>query len=98
MNATPAGTSPDIDASPVPREAVRGNVVYDLVYHPRRTRLLAWAAEAGAVTIDGLEMLVDQACRQLEFWCGTKAPRDVMTAAAEQFLARTAAHARTRTA
>jgi shikimate dehydrogenase len=66
VNATPVGTWPGVDAVPIPRAAVNGRVVYDLVYHPRRTQLLAWALEAGAATIEGLDMLVAQAALQFE--------------------------------
>lgn len=85
VNATPVGTWPN-DESPVPRELVQGGRVYDLVYHPRDTRLLRWARERGLPTIDGLEMLVAQARRQFERWTGVEAPRQVMQTAAETFL------------
>ncbi|HXT69853.1 MAG TPA: type I 3-dehydroquinate dehydratase [Vicinamibacterales bacterium] len=87
VNATPVGTAPDRDASPLPQSAVKGRAVYDLVYHPRRTQLLRWAQAAGALRIEGLDMLVEQAALQFEHWLGREAPRDVMREAAEQFLA-----------
>jgi len=86
VNATPVGTWPAVDAVPIPLAAVSGRVVYDLVYHPRRTQLLAWAREAGAATIEGLDMLVAQAALQFEHWTGRRAPRQVMRDAAERFL------------
>ena len=85
VNATPAGTWPN-DESPVPRDTLRGRRVYDLVYHPRETRLLRWARELGIPTIGGLEMLVAQARRQFELWTGVEAPAQVMQTAAETFL------------
>jgi 3-dehydroquinate dehydratase/shikimate dehydrogenase len=85
VNATPVGTWPD-DESPVAREALQGGCVYDLVYHPRETKLLRWARERGLATIDGLEMLVAQARRQFERWTGVAAPTAVMQDAAETFL------------
>jgi len=86
VNATPVGTRPAVDDAPIPRAAVSGRVVYDLVYQPRRTRLLTWAEEAGAATIEGLDMLVAQAALQFEHWTGRPAPRYVMREAAERFL------------
>jgi shikimate dehydrogenase len=59
-----------------------GQVVVDLVYHPRPTPWLAAAAEAGATAVDGLGMLVHQAAVQLELWTGQAAPVDVMWRAA----------------
>ena len=85
VNATPAGTWPN-DESPIARDSLHGGLVYDLVYHPRDTRLLRWARELGIPTIDGLEMLVAQARRQFERWTGVEAPTEVMQTAAETFL------------
>ena len=85
VNATPAGTWPN-DESPIARERLQGSRVYDLVYHPRDTRLLRWARELGIPAIEGLEMLVAQARRQFERWTGVEAPTEVMQTAAETFL------------
>jgi 3-dehydroquinate dehydratase / shikimate dehydrogenase len=85
VNATPVGTWPT-DESPVARDSLQGSRVYDLVYHPRETRLLRWASELGIPTIGGLEMLVAQARRQFERWTGVEAPTEVMQIAAETFL------------
>ncbi len=68
------------------RDAISGGTVYDLIYNPRETALLRWAREAGAETLDGLEMLVGQACLQFTWWTGREAPADVMKAAAEAFI------------
>ncbi len=86
VNTTPVGTWPQTDASPLPAEALRGGVVYDLVYNPPETALLRAARAAGAETIGGLEMLVGQACLQFEWWTGQPAPRDIMQRAAEAFI------------
>jgi shikimate dehydrogenase len=86
VNATPAGTAPDAHIAPLERDAIDGRVVYDLVYHPRRTQLLRWAEAAGAMTIEGLDMLVAQAALQFTHWVGQAAPLEVMRKAAEQFL------------
>jgi 3-dehydroquinate dehydratase / shikimate dehydrogenase len=83
VNATPVGTWPRVEETPVPAEAlVGGGLVYDLVYNPARTRLLADAAAAGCEVIGGLEMLVAQATRQFEWWTGRAAPLEVMRRAA----------------
>jgi 3-dehydroquinate dehydratase/shikimate dehydrogenase len=86
INATPAGTWPDVRSAPIPRSHVGGKAVYDLVYHPRQTQLLAWAREAGASVIGGLDMLVAQATKQFEYWIEQPAPEQVMWSAAEWFL------------
>ncbi len=69
VNATPVGTAPGVDESPLPTDfAYDGSLVYDLVYNPPQTRLLRDAADAGCRTIGGLAMLVAQAQAQFEWW------------------------------
>jgi shikimate dehydrogenase len=58
-------------------------VVADLVYQPLVTPLLAAAAARGAVTVDGLGMLVHQAAIASRSWTGIEPPVDVMRHAAE---------------
>jgi shikimate dehydrogenase len=65
----------------------RGQAVYDLVYNPPRTRLLAHAEAGGALAIGGLGMLVWQGALALQRWTGCTPPVAVMRAAAEQVLA-----------
>lgn len=68
---------------PVPAGALAaGQVVADLVYHPRRTALLAAAEAVGAIPVDGLGMLLHQAGLAFEHWTGHPAPIDAMRAAA----------------
>jgi shikimate dehydrogenase len=64
-----------------------GQVVADIVYHPRRTALLEAAAAAGAVCVDGLGMLVHQAVLQQQLWTGRTPDAAAMLAAAERELA-----------
>lgn len=91
VNATPVGTWPDVEESPVDSGALAGGgLVYDLVYNPAETALLRAARAAGCRTIQGVEMLVSQAVRQFEWWTGTRAPRDVMRRAAVDGLRRMA--------
>jgi 3-dehydroquinate dehydratase / shikimate dehydrogenase len=86
VNTTPVGTWPSVHESPLPRERVRGPLVYDLVYNPADTQLLIWARDAGAETISGMDMLVAQAAAQFEWWTGQPAPVDIMRRAASEFV------------
>ncbi|MGA7704861.1 MAG: shikimate dehydrogenase, partial [Solirubrobacteraceae bacterium] len=52
--------------------------VIDLVYRDGLTPLLAAARRAGAVTVDGLEVLVAQGALSFERWTGRQAPLDAM--------------------
>lgn len=61
-----------LDLSPLPEDAV----VYDIVYSPLETELLADAHARGLDTVDGLEMLVGQAAMAFELFFGAEPPRD----------------------
>ncbi|HSR54023.1 MAG TPA: type I 3-dehydroquinate dehydratase [Acidobacteriota bacterium] len=78
VNTTPVGQHPDEDASPLPAQHVRFEVVYDLIYNPRHTKLLNEAQSRGAEVISGLEMFVEQAALQFRFWTGIDPDRRFM--------------------
>ncbi len=59
-----------------------GQAVVDMVYGDRPSSLLAVATDAGAVTVDGIEVLVQQGALSFEIWTGLEAPIDVMRVAA----------------
>jgi len=81
VNCTPLGGAGHRDESPLPRDAARGPLVYDLTYGPEPSPLLRDARAAGALTIDGLPMLVAQAERQFEWWTGRRPEPGVMAGA-----------------
>jgi shikimate dehydrogenase len=62
-------------------------IVMDAVYSPLRTSWLNAAEAKGAVTIDGLWMLIHQAMRQQQWWFGIEPDPLIMRAAAERELA-----------
>ncbi len=76
VNASPLGMAGqaalEIDLAPLPD----GSIVYDLVYAPVETSLLAAARARGLDTVDGLEMLVGQAAIAFEVLFGMAPPRD----------------------
>lgn len=68
-----AGQPPlDLDLSNLPDDAV----VYDAVYAPLETGLLATARARGLETVDGLEMLIGQAALAFELFFGKAPPRE----------------------
>jgi shikimate dehydrogenase len=74
---------PAPDASPIPPGLLEPrHVLFDMVYRPRRTRLLQHAEKRGCVIIEGIEMLLNQAALQFERWTGESAPMDAMRQAA----------------
>lgn len=88
VNCTPVGMWPAVDESPWPEGVpIPPDVtLYDLVYNPDRTALMAQAEAAGARAIGGLGMLVEQGAIAFALWTGQQPPRDVMRAAAEHAL------------
>jgi shikimate dehydrogenase len=79
VNATPVGMHPNVSQSPYPAEHLRpGQVVFDAVYNPIRTRLLTEAEARGCRCVAGVEMFVGQAVAQFERWTGRPAPRRLM--------------------
>jgi 3-dehydroquinate dehydratase/shikimate dehydrogenase len=86
VNTTPAG-SPTMPVNPIAGQPLDGEIVFDLVYAPASTPLLAAAQEYGCLTIGGLEMLVAQAERQFEIWTGQRPPRELFLSNAVEALA-----------
>ncbi len=81
VNATSLGMNP---GDPLPTDTAllhRGQTVADLIYRPERTPLLEAAAQAGAVTLNGVGMLLFQAAEQFKLWTGHDAPVRAMAAA-----------------
>lgn len=62
----------DLDLDPLPEDAV----VYDVVYAPLETPLLAAARARDLETVDGLDMLIGQAALAFELFFGVSPPRD----------------------
>jgi shikimate dehydrogenase len=50
------------------------SLVYDLVYNPKETQLLAQAQREGVEIIPGLPMFVHQGLAQFERWTGQRFP------------------------
>ncbi len=89
VNCSPIGMkhSPSEGQSPIEKALIpKGILVFDVVYNPAETRLLADAAKAGARTLGGLSMLVYQGALAFELWTGKDAPVDIMMAAARESL------------
>jgi len=90
VNTTPIGMYPDVKASPLSAGEIAqlpvGAIAYDLIYTPSPTQFLQQAEKQGAITIDGLEMLVQQGAAALKIWLQQPVPVDVMRQALHQQL------------
>lgn len=87
INTTSVGMHPDTDRTLVTADMMHtGQVIFDIVYSPLETRLLRDAKKAGAVTIDGIKMLVLQGAESFRIWTGIEPPVGVMEQAVRDVL------------
>jgi shikimate dehydrogenase len=88
VNTTSVGMWPLVEASPWPESVPfpRQALLYDLVYNPRRTRLVNQALQVGARYIDGLWMLVHQGAAAFYLWTGRHPNTELMFRAADNAL------------
>jgi shikimate dehydrogenase len=72
VNTTPIGMYPHVEQSPLSSQEMGylpgDAMAYDLIYIPKPTKFLHLAQKQGIVTIDGLEMLVQQGAAALKIW------------------------------
>ncbi|MDO8577147.1 MAG: shikimate dehydrogenase [Candidatus Daviesbacteria bacterium] len=77
INATSVGMNED--KSPIDKKFLNKNqLVFDIVYTPKETRLIKDAKEKGAQVILGYEMLLYQGVEQFKLYTGRKAPVETM--------------------
>jgi shikimate dehydrogenase len=78
VNCTSVGMYPDIDDSIFTNSDVfvKDQIVFDLVYNPVKTRFLQFAESKGAVAVNGLNMLVQQAAKAFTLWTGNEFPTE----------------------
>lgn len=77
-NATSVGMAPNTDASPVCDPALLHEelIVSDVIYNPRKTKLMADAEARGCRTFNGLYMLLYQGAAAFKLWTGHDMPVD----------------------
>jgi shikimate dehydrogenase len=79
INATSAGLRSD-DPAPADLRSLPGvEAVYDMIYNPPVTRLLAQARSMRIAHANGLGMLAHQGAKSLEIWTGVPAARTAPT-------------------
>lgn len=92
VNTTPVGMKNfKEDLSPVSDKNIEtmknDAIIYDIVYNPLRTALISKAIKYNKRYITGLDMLIHQAIRASEIWCGKKPDfKTLKIAALEEFL------------
>ncbi|WP_236919153.1 shikimate dehydrogenase [Ereboglobus luteus] len=85
INATSSGLRP-ADEPPIDLAALtpRPLAVFDMIYNPPQTPLLAQAAALGIPRANGLSMLIHQGARSLEIWTGETIPVEAMRNALQE--------------
>lgn len=91
VNTTPIGMKGNsADQMPLAYQTVKdldkNTIVYDVIYNPTKTLLLKKSEEYGLKTINGLDMLINQAAKALEIWTGKLPDIDKMKIAALESL------------
>ena len=81
INATSLGLQPD-DPVPFELRADGQHLVFDMIYKPSPTPLIAQAKKLGRRASNGLGMLIWQGAKAFELWTGQAPMVDVMRAAA----------------
>ncbi|MBE7707520.1 MAG: shikimate dehydrogenase [Cyanobacteria bacterium SIG27] len=92
VNTTPLGMKNfDENNSPVQDKQIESlkdeAIVYDIVYNPLKTPLISKALKYNKKIVYGLDMLVYQAVRAMEIWCGKRPDANLMKVKAmEKFI------------
>lgn len=70
VQTTSVGMHPQVDAAPIEEPGFYGKLdaAFDVIYTPMETRFMKLAAEAGARTSNGLDMLLYQGIAAYELW------------------------------
>ena len=91
VNTTPIGMKGNsADQMPLGLETISklptNTIIYDVIYNPSKTLLLQKAKDFGLETINGLDMIINQAAKAEELWTGKFPDTDKMKIAALESL------------
>lgn len=80
--------SPEVDDTVInlKNAFVEGQIVFDMVYNPTKTKLLELAESQKAVPLNGIKMLVAQGAKSFEHWTGQEMPVDKVSEALTKYL------------
>lgn len=87
IQATSAGMNNPKGVELVPKKYIKSSmIVMELIYSPLETKIIKDGKKAGATTITGERMLLNQGFKSFELLTEKKAPRDVMEEAVYRYL------------
>ena len=79
LNLTGLGMAPHLNETPADSTWLRpGQLCYDAIYNPEKTRFLEDAEAAGCQTLNGLGRVIYQGLAQIELWTGVRADPEIM--------------------
>ena len=78
INCTSIGMHPNVEDCLLTALPNSAEIIFDTVYNPLHTKLIALGEASGAQIVTGLEMFVNQAVGQYEIWTQTPGPVEVM--------------------
>ncbi len=88
VNTTPMGMYPGVDdsATTIKESFMKGQIVFDVVYNPVKTKLLRLAEQQGATIVTGLKMFVEQGAKSYELWTGEQMSKEKVLLALKSYL------------
>lgn len=88
VNTTSMGMFPEVDdsATTIKESFMKGQIVFDVIYNPIKTKLLKLAESQGATIVTGLKMFVEQGAKSYELWTGEQMPKEKVMKALESYL------------
>ena len=80
VNASSVGMAPNTDGCLIPDTSYFHPelIVSDVIYNPRKTKLLQLAESAGLATFNGMYMLLYQGAEAFQLWTGQEMPVDLV--------------------
>ena len=80
VNCSSVGMAPNTDACLIPDTSYFHSelIVSDVIYNPRKTKLLTMAESAGLATFNGMYMLLYQGAAAFKIWTGHEMPVDLV--------------------
>ena len=80
VNASSVGMAPDTDHCLIPDTSYFHSelIVSDVIYNPKKTKLLSMAESAGLASFNGMYMLLYQGAEAFKIWTGQDMPVDLV--------------------
>lgn len=80
VNASSVGMAPNTDACLIPDTSFFHPelIVSDVIYNPRKTKLLTMAESAGLAAFNGMYMLLYQGAQSFKLWTGQEMPTELV--------------------